>query len=136
MAVSHPRDPENSRPVVLVAEDEAGLRRSLADVLGRHGYGVLEAMSGEEVVVVARKERPALILMDVMMPLLDGYAAARVLRRDPATRGIPILAFNAPSQRNGGRRRGAPLRPDDEQRLIRKIHVILEMKENRPALRA
>jgi CheY-like chemotaxis protein len=119
-----------------VAEDEPGFRRSLAESLVRHGYGVLEAGSGEEVVVVARRERPALILMDVMMPLLDGYAAARVLRRDPSTRGIPILAFNAPSQRNGGRRRGASLRSDDELRLIRKIHIILEMKENRPALRA
>jgi CheY-like chemotaxis protein len=114
--------------VVLVAEDEMNLRGALVDALGRNGYGSVEAVDGDEVVLVARREKPDLILMDLMMPLLDGYAAARVLRRDPITRDIPILAFNPPSEGNGANKKRRALRPEDEARLFEKIRGILDRK--------
>lgn len=126
-------DRENGSAVVLVAEDEGSLRLALVDALGRNGYGSVEARSGDEVVLVARRERPDLILMDLMMPLLDGYAAARVLRRDPATREIPILAFNAPPFGNGSKKRRHPLRTEDERRLLEKIRSILSHARRGPA---
>jgi CheY-like chemotaxis protein len=127
-------DRGNGAAVVLVAEDEGSLRVALVDALDRNGYGSVEATDGNEVVLVARREKPDLILMDLMMPLLDGYAAARVLRRDPTTRDIPILAFNAPSEGNGASRKKKPLRPEDEARLFEKIRGILDRKAiDRPA---
>ncbi len=126
--------PDDARKVVLVAEGESGLRREIADLLDRNGYAVIEARSGEEIVHLARRERPALIVLDGMLPLLDGHAAARVLRRDPGTRHIPFLAFEGPARRRG--RGGRRLRPEDQRRLLRKIHDILEFNERRHAVRA
>ncbi|MFH1681712.1 MAG: response regulator [Candidatus Eisenbacteria bacterium] len=133
--MSKNRSPDKTAPLVLVAEDEGGLRRAIADLLHRNGYSVVEARNGEEIVEVARRERPSLILVDGMLPLLDGYAAARVLRRDPATRNIPFLAFQGLAGGNG--RRGVRrLRPEDERRLLKKVHDVLALNEKRHAVRA
>lgn len=127
--------PENGKTVVLVAEDERGMLGTLVEVLARHGFTVLTAKSGDEVVEIARRDRPDVILMDVMMPLLDGYAAARVLKRDRATMHIPIIAFNAPQ--GGGRgRRSRCLKPYDERHLLERIHDALEKRNVGDSVRA
>jgi len=117
---------DHDAAVVLVAEDEPMVLQMLLGTLDRNGYIAIQAGNGGELVDVARQERPDVILMDVMMPLLDGYAAARVLRKDPSTRDIPIIAFQPPPPGNGGK--SGSLRPSDERVLIERIQYVLESK--------
>jgi len=81
--------------LILVVEDHAPFRTLLADVLAAHGYRVNVAATGEEALVEARRERPALVIMDIRMPGMGGVAATRELRADPATRDARIVALTA-----------------------------------------
>lgn len=116
--------------VILVAENEPPMLNTLRSVLERNGYRTIPARNGEEIVNLARKERPDLILMDMRMPLLDGYASARVLSRDSVTRDIPIIAFQAPSGGTSGDSsgRGRNLKPFDEKQLLKQIHQALQAR--------
>jgi len=79
-------------------------------ILGHFGYGVIEALNGEEGIAKARAEKPDLILMDISIPIIDGWEATQVLKHDPATRMIPIIALTAhalASDRDGPWRSGA-----------------------------
>jgi two-component system, OmpR family, phosphate regulon response regulator PhoB len=80
---------------ILVAEDEAAVVTLLRYNLEREGFSVLEAADGEGAVQLAREERPDLVLLDWMLPLMSGLEVCRVLRRDPATRAIPIMMLSA-----------------------------------------
>jgi two-component system cell cycle response regulator DivK len=80
---------------VLVVEDNEKNRKLARDVLAHQGYRVLEAESGEEGLRLAAAERPALILMDIHLPGIDGIEALRRLRADDATRPIPVIAVTA-----------------------------------------
>lgn len=87
-------DPETA-PVVLVAEDHEDSRDALCTLLDALGYRVLVAANGGEAVEVARAHRPDLVLMDMMMPGVDGFQATRTLRADEAFRQVPIVAITA-----------------------------------------
>lgn len=76
---------------VLVVDDDTDSRNICSLFLQHHGYRVVEAVDGEEGVVRAREQHPALILMDVTLPVLDGWAATERLKADPATSSIPIV---------------------------------------------
>lgn len=76
---------------VLVVDDDTDSRNICSLFLQHHGYRVVEALDGDEGVRRAREERPALILMDVTLPLLDGWEATERLKADPETRSIPIV---------------------------------------------
>lgn len=80
---------------ILVVDDLEQNRRLLKDVLEHFGYQVVAAGNGEEGVKVAREELPELILMDMNMPVMDGYTALQVLRSDPRTRGLKVAALTA-----------------------------------------
>lgn len=80
---------------VLLVEDNEDNRRVYRTILEHYGYEVIEAVDGEEGVRLARRERPDLILMDVSIPLLDGWQATRILKAEPATSHIPIIALTA-----------------------------------------
>ena len=80
---------------VMVVEDFEDNRFMMRRLLEMSGYRVLEAINGEEAVEVARRERPALILMDLSLPLLDGLAATRRIRQVEELRQIPIVAVSA-----------------------------------------
>jgi two-component system cell cycle response regulator DivK len=80
---------------VLIVEDNDKNRKLARDVLAHQGYRVLEAESGEEGLRLAGAERPALILMDIHLPGIDGIEALRRLRSDDATRAIPVIAVTA-----------------------------------------
>ncbi len=80
---------------VLVADDDFDNRSILAQALASSGYAVVLACDGEEALAVAAREKPDLIFMDLSMPRLDGLEAARRLKSDPATSGVPIFAFTA-----------------------------------------
>jgi len=80
---------------ILVVEDNALNRKLVRDVLAAQGYDVLEAVSAEEGIDLARERKPALILMDIQLPGMDGIAATRLLRSDAATCHIKIIAITA-----------------------------------------
>jgi two-component system cell cycle response regulator DivK len=86
---------ERKAPRILVVEDDPDNRRLVVKVLGVDGYGTLEAADGESAVEVARREHPDAILMDLALPRMDGWAAARRLKGDPGTADIPIIALTA-----------------------------------------
>ena len=85
----------NNGPTALLAEDRPEEQYTTRILLEKCGCRVIEAMSGEEAVSLALRERPDLILMDVMTPKLDGYEAARRIRRDPGLGGVPVIAYTA-----------------------------------------
>src|SRR5262245_31097510 len=80
---------------ILVVEDQEDNRRILRDLLTSSGYDVIYAEDGEEALIVAGRERPDLILMDIQLPLLNGYETTRRLKADPALRGIPVIAVTS-----------------------------------------
>ena len=80
---------------VLVVEDHEENRRILRLLLASAGIGMIEAVTGEEGVAVAERERPDLILMDIQLPGLDGYEATRRIKANPAVRHIPIIVVTS-----------------------------------------
>jgi CheY-like chemotaxis protein len=81
------------RPVVLVVDDYLEAREICAEYLGFHGYRVVTAEDGLQAIEMASEVLPDLILMDLSLPELDGWAATRRLKADPRTSGIPIVAL-------------------------------------------
>lgn len=90
-----PRANPDAPPVVLIAEDHEDSRDALRTLLDALGYRVVVARNGAEAVEVARTAHPDLILMDMMMPSVDGFQATRTLRADPGFREVPIVAITA-----------------------------------------
>jgi len=82
-------------PKILLVEDNEMNRDMLSRRLERRGYQVIIAVDGQEGVALAQSQRPDLILMDMSLPVLDGWEATRQLKAAPATRSIPIIALTA-----------------------------------------
>ena len=80
---------------ILVVEDHEENRRIMRDLLTAAGYEMIEALTGEEGIVLAERERPDLILMDIQLPGLDGYETTRRIKAQPALRAIPIIAVTS-----------------------------------------
>ncbi|HEX8161658.1 MAG TPA: response regulator [Pyrinomonadaceae bacterium] len=89
--IAPPVLPREGVPVVLVAEDHEDTRFLIKTLLNFRGIAVVEAGDGEEAVEVALRERPDLIMMDVSLPRVDGYAVTRRLRSVAALREVPIV---------------------------------------------
>jgi two-component system cell cycle response regulator DivK len=129
-----PQASEARRPVVVLAEDNDDARRVYGLVLRHFGYHVEEACTGHEAVRLARTVHPNLVLMDIGLPGLDGWQASRVLKADPITRGIPLVAFSArvDSSADLGERASfdgfirKPVSPSD---LARRVGAYLELVE-------
>jgi two-component system cell cycle response regulator DivK len=85
--------------LILIVEDNDRNMKLIRDVLGVKGYATLEAASAEDGVELAREHRPALVLMDVQLPGMDGVSAVAALRDDERTRAIPVLALTAQAMR-------------------------------------
>jgi CheY-like chemotaxis protein len=79
---------------ILIADDEETVRSLVKRLLGKN-YKVLEADDGEEAVKVAVNQKPDLILMDILMPKMDGLTACYAIKRNPATKGIPVVMLTA-----------------------------------------
>jgi two-component system cell cycle response regulator DivK len=86
---------EISMPRILVVEDNEENRDSLSRRLERRGFEVLLAPDGKVGVETAKAERPDLILMDMNMPLVDGWEATRQIKAEPSTAGVPVIALTA-----------------------------------------
>ena len=80
---------------LLLVEDNEDNRIIYSTVLRHLGYTVIEALDGTQAIALARSALPHLILMDISIPELDGWEATRILRLDPATKDIPIIALTA-----------------------------------------
>ncbi len=80
---------------ILVIEDQEDNRAILRDLLNSVGFEVIEAVNGEDGVAMAASERPDLILMDIQLPIIDGYEATRRIKGDPALEQIPIIAVTS-----------------------------------------
>jgi CheY-like chemotaxis protein len=89
---------------VLLVEDNDDNRAIYRTILEFSGYAVIEALDGDSAVVQARASRPDLILMDISIPIMDGWEATRILKADPATSGIPIIALTAHAMDSDRRR--------------------------------
>ena len=81
--------------LILVVEDQEDNRRILRDLLTSADYDLVEAGNGEEALVAMTKGRPDLILMDIQLPVMDGYEATRRIKADPASASIPIIAVTS-----------------------------------------
>ena len=80
---------------ILVVEDQEDNRQILRDLLASVGHEMIEAQDGEAAVIQATKHRPDLILMDIQLPVMDGYEATRRIKADPALRALPIIVVTS-----------------------------------------
>ena len=115
---------------ILVVDDSPTERHVLVELLTRNGYKVITAESGEEGIEMAKAELPDLVLMDVVMPGLNGYQATRTLTRDEATKHIPIIVCTSKGQETDkiwGLRQGAldyVVKPVNGEALLAKIAAL------------
>lgn len=87
--------PGNANNTVMVVDDFDDIRELICTHLRMLGYDVVEASNGQEAIEIARATRPALVFMDIQMPVMDGIAATRLLRNIKELSGIAIVAFSA-----------------------------------------
>ena len=112
---------------ILVVDDSPTERFYVVDLLTKNGYQVITAESGEEGIAKAKAEKPDLVLMDVVMPGLNGYQATRTLTRDEETKNIPIIVCTSKGQETDkiwGLRQGARdyiVKPVKRDELLAKI---------------
>lgn len=86
---------QSERGCILLVEDNPDNRIIYRTILEHSGFEVVEAEDGEQGIRIARERLPALILMDISIPIIDGHQATRILKADPATSRIPIVALTA-----------------------------------------
>jgi two-component system cell cycle response regulator DivK len=80
---------------ILVVEDQEDNRQILRDLLASSGFLMIEAHDGQQALAMARSQRPDLILMDIQLPVVDGYEATRSIKRDPELKHIPVIAVTS-----------------------------------------
>ena len=121
-------------PKILLVEDNEMNRDMLSRRLQKRGYDVVIAVDGQEGVTMAQAEAPVLILMDMSLPVLDGWEATRQLKSAPETRTIPIIALTAHAL-SGERERALAVgcedfdtKPIELPRLLDKIEALLARK--------
>jgi DNA-binding response OmpR family regulator len=122
------------KPRILVADDDDGLRQLLRLILSREGFEVFEAANGEQALALAVDVDPTVILLDVMMPGLDGYDVCRRLKNDRRTDGVPVVFVSAAedvARRNELHKLGAaaciqkPIGPRD---LVARIRAVMNRR--------
>jgi two-component system, cell cycle response regulator DivK len=119
-------------PTILLVEDNADNRTIYGTILRHVGYTVAEASSGEEGLRLARELNPSLVLMDVAMPGIDGWEATRILKQDPTTAGIPVVALTAHAMAEDRRRAeevgcdGYLSKPIEPRRVVEEVKRLLE----------
>ena len=80
---------------ILVVEDQADSRQIIRDMLAATDFEITEVENGEQALAAIGKQRPDLILMEIQLPIMDGYEATRRIKTDPALRSIPIIAVTS-----------------------------------------
>ena len=132
-----PEPRQGERPKLLVADDEDDIRKMLVKRLDLAGYDVIEAVNGKEAVEYASKEKPDLVIMDVMMPEMDGFEATKLLRSRLETAVIPVIMLTAKKDKESeltGLDAGADdylTKPYDKDKLLARIKILLRRKQLR-----
>jgi two-component system cell cycle response regulator DivK len=117
--------------VILIVEDEPKNLKLVRDLLQVSGYKTIEATDGKQGIELAKTRKPDLILMDIMMPKMDGLEAARILKADATTRNIPIVALTSYVMKGDKERilqagcDGYIAKPIDIQELLEKVSEYL-----------
>lgn len=117
---------------ILVVDDEPEIVRLEKNRLEMNSYEVITASDGVEAFIKARDQKPDLIVLDVLMPNLDGYTFVRELRRDPEVRLIPIIVLTSRDQLKklfeieGIQQENYLIKPFDGEELIHKVEMILQ----------
>jgi twitching motility two-component system response regulator PilH len=115
---------------ILIVDDSPTERHVLNDLLTKAGFEVVTSDNGEDAILKSKQVKPDLILMDVVMPGLNGFQATRAISRDPDTRAIPIILCTSKSQETDkiwGLRQGARdyvVKPVDRDELLDKINAL------------
>ena len=91
---------------ILIVEDNEKNMKLVRDILQHQGHTTLEAVTGADGVRIAKAQRPDLVLMDIQLPDIDGIAALRQIRQEPALDGVPVLAVSA------------SVMPDEQQKIV------------------
>jgi len=121
-------------PRILLVEDNEMNRDMLSRRLSRRGYEVVVAVDGRQGLDLARQQKPDLILMDMSLPVLDGWETTRQLKADPATQAIPVIALTAHAMSGDeekAREAGCDdydIKPIEFSRLLGKIQAQLEKR--------
>lgn len=125
--------------LIMIVDDSPTEVHVMRTALEKHGYETMSAADGSECINLVRETRPDLILMDVVMPGINGFQATRTLSRDPQTSSIPVVMITTKSQetdRVWGMRQGAVdylVKPVAESELVAKAREVLGQSEGRPA---
>jgi two-component system cell cycle response regulator DivK len=135
------RERRASRPLVLIADDSIDVREMYEEYLNAVGYRVVTASNGREAVIFARVSRPDVVVMDLQMPNVDGWAAIRELQHDAKTASLPVIALTGHDLKDhlkySAMAEGAVsylTKPIIPEHLVREIAVCLEqsrMKQRR-----
>ncbi len=119
------------KKIILVIEDEHHISQLLKFILEKNGFGVLQCYNGRDGIECARMKNPSLIVLDVMMPNMDGFEVAKKLGSNNDTKSIPIIMLSSAAQfkdKVKGLESGAIdyiLKPFDKNELIEKINKII-----------
>ena len=132
VVVTTPRTAER-QPRILVVDDEANIRELLTQEFAEAGYAVATAANGREALAEVRRQRPDLVVLDVMMPEMNGFDVAAVLRNDPHTLDIPIIILSIVQDRERGFRLGVDrylTKPINTDVLFREVGALLEQRKS------
>jgi len=133
MEHSHPTKNLNTA-TILVVDDDDGIRSLLKQELGEAGYIIEEASNGKEAITKIRSVRPDLVILDVMMPEMNGFDVAAILKNDPTTMEIPIIILSIVQDKSRGFRIGVDrylTKPIDTALLFSEIGSLLEQGKSR-----
>ena len=115
---------------ILIVDDSPTDTHLMSEMLKRNGYSVSTAASAQEAIAKTKQEKPDLVLMDIVMPGMNGFEATRVITRDPETGSIPVIIVSTKGQETDkawGLRQGAKdyiAKPVDEKLLVEKIKAL------------
>jgi adenylate cyclase len=132
----------SDQPTILIAEDRPDSVQLLRDLLKMEGYHTLIAYDGQEALERTRQDLPDLVLLDINMPIMNGYEVCQRIKADPLTADIPVLmltAWSEPDHRVKGLRLGAEdylAKPFDQRELVARIETQIRIKQEADRLRA
>lgn len=123
------------QPIILLVEDNLHNRKIFKDMLEHYGFHTLEAEDGAKALELVASEHPSLILMDLSIPVIDGWECTRRLKADPATRAIPIIALTAHAMRGDEERARAAgcdgylAKPVSPKRVVAEVKMRLGLDD-------
>jgi len=123
-------------PRILIVDDEKHIRTLLREQLEEAGYSIVEAQNGREAIQLARSERPDLIILDILMPGLDGFEVTTILKQSDETADIPIMILSIVEDRDRGYRLGVDsylTKPIDAEQLLSTVSSLAARGQQTPA---